>query len=108
MSYKITVSSNYNYSIKQRNPPKFKVTSVYTNTIMPQKLADLEDVNIDNENDKYVLMYDANDQKWKSVNPDDVLSAATTEPIQPGLPADFENRLDLDLDNRIDLDAGNF
>jgi hypothetical protein len=53
-------------------------------------------------------MYDAASGKWKDRNPDEVLSAATTEPISPGLPADFENQLDIDLGNKIDLDAGTF
>jgi hypothetical protein len=54
-------------------------------------------------------MYNATTQKYEFVNPDKVLSSsATTETIQPGLPADFKNVLDVDLDNRIDLDAGSF
>ena len=54
-------------------------------------------------------MYDAVSQTYKLVNPDKVLSsAAVTEPLQPGLPANFEDVLDVDLDNRIDLDAGSF
>jgi RecA/RadA recombinase len=62
---------------------------------------------IDTENtfrpERIVQMAEAYD-----LNPDEVLSAATTEPIQPGLPADFENQLDIDLDDRINLDAGGF
>ena len=63
---------------------------------------------ISGNNDKYVLMYDAASGKWKDVNPDVIVSAAATEPIQPGLPNDFINTLDIDLDNKIDLDAGSF
>ncbi len=75
---------------------------------MPVKLEDLIDVDINNSNkqDKYVLMYDVVTNEYKLVNPDDVLSAATNEPIQPGLPGDFVNQMDVDLDNKIDLDAG--
>lgn len=73
------------------------------------RFSDIIDFDDTNKNDKYVIMYDATSQYYKLVNPDAVLSAASsTETIQPGLPADFENVLDVDLDNRIDLDAGNF
>lgn len=70
---------------------------------------DLIDFNDADKNDQYVIMYDAPTQTYKLVNPDKVLSSASsTETIQPGLPADFENVLDVDLDDRIDLDAGTF
>lgn len=73
------------------------------------RFSDIIDFDDTNKNDKYVIMYDATSQYYKLVNPDVVLSAASsTETIQPGLPADFENVLDVDLDNRIDLDAGSF
>ena len=65
-----------------------------------------------NVNDKYVIMYDSAIQKYKLVNPDEVLNAAAgTETIQPGLvgyASTFLNRLDSDLDNKIDIDAGTF
>lgn len=98
MTYRVTFSPNNNYSVRVNLVPSIQV--------MPQNLNELEDVEISGTRDKYVLMYDASTGKWRDVNPDDVLSAATTEPIQPGLPQDFENQLDIDLDNRIDLDAG--
>jgi hypothetical protein len=70
---------------------------------------DLIDFNDADKNDQYVIMYDANTQKYKLVNPDKVLSSASsTETLQPGLPTDFKDQLDIDLDDRIDLDAGNF
>jgi hypothetical protein len=54
-------------------------------------------------------MYDASTQKYTAVNPDDVLSAASsTELTAPGLPTDFVDTLDVDLDDKIDLDAGTF
>jgi hypothetical protein len=108
MTYKVSVSSPYNYSIKITKPIKYKAS--LSNFIeMPQNLDDLTDVEISGNNDKYVLMYDASSGKWKDVNPDVVLSAASnTETSQPGLPSDFVNTLDVDLDNKIDLDAGGF
>jgi len=56
--------------------------------------------------DGYVLMFDGNAQTFRFVNPDDVLSKATTEPQQPGLPSDFIDELDKELDDRINIDAG--
>ena len=109
MTYKVSVSSGYNYSIKTSVPIKPKVTLGYTFEIMPQNLDELTDVEISGTNDKYVIMYDAPSGKWKDRNPDLVLSAASnTETTQPGLPGDFVNTLDVDLDNKIDLDAGTF
>ena len=109
MTYKVSVSSGYNYSIKTSVPIKPKVTLGYTFEIMPQNLDELTDVEISGNNDKYVLMYDAPTGKWKDRNPDEVLSAASnTETTQPGLPNDFINTLDVDLDDKIDLDAGTF
>ena len=108
MTYKVSLSSPNNFSVKSSQPSSYKTTFSYSVEIMPQNLDDLIDVEISGNNDKYVLMYDAPTNKWRDVNPDEVLSAATTEPIQPGLPADFENQLDIDLDDRIDLDAGTF
>lgn len=108
MTYKVTFSSGNNYSVKSSQPSNYKTSLSYQIEPMPQNLDELTDVEISGNNDKYVLMYDAASGKWKDVNPDEVLSAATTEPIQPGLPSDFENQLDVDLDNKIDLDAGTF
>jgi hypothetical protein len=76
------------------------------------RIQDLIDFDPSSTNDKYVMVYDATSQKYKMVNPDEVLNyAAGTETIQPGLVGyanTFLNRLDVDLDDRIDLDAGTF
>jgi hypothetical protein len=96
------------YNIKLSQSPRYKVSTSSIIQIMPQNLNELDDVEISGNNNQYVLMYDAASGKWKDVNPDMVLSAATTDPISPGLPADFENQLDIDLDNKINLDAGTF
>lgn len=97
------VSSNYQVSIDSP-----KSIDVLTN-VAATRFSDLVDFNDNNKNDQYVIMYNAATQTYDLVNPDKVLSsAAVDELIQPGLPADFENVLDVDLDNRIDLDAGTF
>jgi hypothetical protein len=98
------VSSSYGVELTTSS-----TLEVITDVASVNRFSDLIDFDGSNVNDKYVLMYDSSTQKYKMVNPDTVLSAASsTETIQPGLPADFENVLDDDLDNRIDLDAGSF
>lgn len=98
------------FNVKLVSQQSFKVISTVGGLQVPAKLQDLIDVGISDtdKKDKYVLMYDSTTSEYKLVNPDEVLSAATTDPISPGLPSDFENQLDIDLDNRIDLDAGEF
>lgn len=99
MTYIVRVSSK---------TPKIKAT-VASGVIMARTLNELLDVDVSGVKDKYVLMYDSTTQKYKTVNPDDILSASSnTETTQPGLPGDFVNTLDNDLDNKIDLDAGTF
>jgi hypothetical protein len=107
MTIKVNQTTN-SFSVKIKSTPKYKVSVSAEAGSVAGNLADLDDVQLSGLNDKYLLMYDASSGKWKDVNPDAVLSAATTEPIQPGLPADFQDQLDIDLDDRIDLDAGNF
>lgn len=81
---------------------------------IPQRLVELDDVSINmtNQKNNYVLVYDVNTNKFTLVDPDVVLSAAVLNPEnpddQPGLPEDFLNTLDIDLDDRIDVDAGSF
>jgi hypothetical protein len=90
------------------NKPKIK-TTVASGVIMARTLQELLDVDVSGVSDKYVIMYDASTQKYTAVNPDDVLSAASsTESTSPGLPTDFVDTLDVDLDDKIDLDAGTF
>lgn len=106
MTYNVSVSgitSSYSVVIKRN---QFRVSK--ETAAMAGSLSDLSDVDTTGIQDSYVLMYDATTQKYKGVNPDTVLSKAATEPISPGLPADFEGVLDVDLDNKIDLDAGGF
>lgn len=55
-------------------------------------------------------MYDSSIQKWRNLNPDEVLYNATVDQSlgYDGLPAEFEEKLNIDLNNKIDLDAGDF
>jgi hypothetical protein len=95
------------YQVRIASKSKINAT-VASGVIMARTLEELLDVDVSDVNDKYVIMYDAATQKYTAVNPDEVFSAATTEPISPGLPSDFMDMLDDDLDNRIDFDGGSF
>ena len=108
MTYKVSVS-NGGYSVKQAASPKFKVSAILGSGAKDvANLADLDDVNVSGAQNGYVLTYNAATGKFVTVNPDAVLSSAATEPVSPGLPADFEAVLDVDLDNKINLDGGGF
>lgn len=112
----------YNVSLESNGTNAFLVsrkqsTKSYAVSIekveVADKLSDLNDVSVSDlaTKDQYVLVYDAGDQKYKLVNPDQVLNAAATEPNQPGLvgyATAFLDRMDIDLDDRIDVDAGTF
>jgi hypothetical protein len=76
-------------------------------------LADISDVDTSNLNgstNKFVMIYDAITQKYKFVNPDEVLDASvgitTNDPTPIGMSTATLNYLDQALDDRIDLDAG--
>lgn len=83
---------------------------------MTRKINELIDVNDDDKNNFYVLVYQASTKSWVAKNPDAILEAASTEPIQPELPQDFTDELnntlvpilEVELDNEIDVDAGEF
>ena len=107
MTHKVSVSSN-SYNVQQKSPNKFKVSTILGVSEVAN-LSDLQDVDITGLEDGYVIMYNATTGKYKAVNPDTILSAASnTELTQPGLPNDFINTLDTNLDDKIDLDAGSF
>jgi len=100
MTYKVTLGSGNQFLVKRTTTKEVMV---------PAQFSDLADFDATNKHDQYVIMYNSTTQKYELVNPDKVLSsAAVTESIQPGLPANFEEVLDVDLDDRIDLDAGGF
>jgi hypothetical protein len=68
-------------------------------------LEGLGDIDITNVQDGYVLMFDAETQKYRFVDPDRILSKAVED---DNLPQDFLDKLDIDLDDRIDVDSGDF
>ena len=62
--------------------------------------------------DKFVLTYDASNNRFTFVNPDSVIDAAVgvgaTFPAPVGLSTQTIDYLDTVLDDKIDLDAGTF
>ena len=104
--------SNYNVKLTPKQELKFKAIQSQEITIVSNRFRDLTDVSIsglNSNNNNYPVVYNATTGKFVIVDPDTVLSAASTiSGPQPGLPNDFLNTLDVDLDNRIDLDAGTF
>lgn len=101
------ISSSYGVELSSSS-----TLEVITDVAAINRFSDLIDFDSSNVNDKYVMVYDASVQKYKMVNPDEVLNyAAASETIQPGLvgyASSFLDRVDIDLDDRIDLDAGTF
>ena len=105
MTIKVTQSTS-SYSVKIQAPIKFKVQVTGEAGSVAGSLTDLDDFDPSGVQNNYIVMYNASLQKYVTVDPDTVLSSATT--TNNGLPQDFINKLDVDLDNKIDLDAGTF
>lgn len=99
MVIKITPPPENIYNINVDSEAELKKVS--------QTLDELSDVRISEINGKknnYVLTYNNSTNTWNAVNPDVIISAAATEPVQPGIPSEFIN----ELHNQIDIDAGLF
>jgi len=111
-------NGRYSYDIVVRNgnitSRIFEGSAIVTGSVSttPYPPIPIPDIDATDMKDKYVLMYDADIQRIKFVNPDEVLNAAAeTETTQPGLvgfATSFLNELDIDLDNKIDIDGGQF
>ena len=103
MTIKVTQTSN-NYSVKIKKELDFNVSVVPEANSVAASFGDLTDFNSNGVQNGYVIMYDSANQKYITVDPDEVLSKS----VDGGLPNNFVNQLDVDLDNKIDLDAGTF
>jgi len=111
--FQVTMSYNNETNVTLESATNTQVSTSY---IVAESLEDLGNVDTSaldktgTTTNNYVMVYDAVAQKYKFVNPDAVLSAAadTTQTVQPGLPQDFIDQLDVDLDNLVDVDAGAF
>jgi hypothetical protein len=82
-----------------------KKLKVKTRIAVPESLSGVDNVDIENVKDGYILMYDDVLKRYAFVSPDTLLSKAVEDNT---LPQDFVNKLDADLDDRINLDAGSF
>lgn len=96
-------------TISETNQPGLpqEVIDYFSNVVSPQ-FRNLSDVDSTNEQNNYIIIYDASTGKYTVKNPDEVLKASVTDPIQPGLPDEILDQLDVDLDNRIDFDGGSY
>ena len=103
---KAYLSGDQSYIVKLSNKPSYK--TVQGEAIVAQNFTDLSDVNIaglSTSNDSYPVVYNASLGKFVIVNPDTILSVASST---SSLPQDFINALNVELDDKIDLDAGSF
>jgi hypothetical protein len=92
------ILGSINYGITLKSKRKLNVSS-RSGIIMARKLADLQDVDVSNINDSFVLMYDETDKKFKFYDPDRVLSKS----LVGGLPEDFINYLENNLNINLSL-----
>lgn len=88
--------------IKLSKTPKIKVK---TKIVVPECVTVIDDVDLSDVKDGYVLIFNDNLKKYQFVDPDDVLSKSVQDDF---LPPDFLNQLDNDLNNRVDFDGGEF
>ena len=109
---KVIFNNGDEYIVRLKSTSDQQFKAIQSEDVVANRFVDLTDVSIpslDPTKDNYAVVYDATIGKFKIVDPDAVLSAAsTTSGPQPGLPDDFIDTLDVDLDDRIDLDAGTF
>lgn len=84
---------------------KSKSINVKTQIALADNLCVINNVDISQVQDGYVLMYDDVRKTYKFVDPDEVLKGSVADGV---LPPEFVDKLDQDLDDRIDLDAGEF
>jgi hypothetical protein len=89
---KVTSADSPTFSLRKKSIPKIK-SSVSSGVIMARRLADLLDVDVSNVQNNFVLMYNAEEQKYTAYDPDEVLSAS----VDGGLPQDFMNYLNANL-----------
>lgn len=107
------LTNGLQYNIKLSSKPSFRVTrersmaSNYFQELLDVTVPGISKFTPNPNKENYVVSYNSTLNKFTIVDPDAILSAAsTTSSVQPGLPGDFIDTLDVDLDDRIDLDGG--
>lgn len=88
--------------VRLKSSSKIKVK---TQIAVPESLSAVDNVDVSQVRDGYILMYDDVLGRYAFVDPDKLLSKSVEDGT---LPEDFLAKLDADLDDRIDLDAGEF
>ena len=82
-----------------------KGLKVKTRIAVPESLTKVDNVDIENIKDGYILMYNDALKRYGFVDPDVLLSKAAEDDT---LPQNFMDMMDRDLDDRIDIDGGSF
>lgn len=82
-----------------------KSVNVRTGIAVPESLNAINNVDISQVQDGYVLTYDDVQKRYVFTNPDDILKKAVED---NSLPQEFINKLDTELDNKITFDGGEF
>lgn len=112
MNHSVRLSSQ-NFDVRRDSGINFKVTrettmaTNYFQELLDVTVPDISKTDPNPNKNQYVVAYDSALNKFTLVDPDNVLiAAASTSSVQPGLPQQFIDTLDIDLDNKIDLDGG--
>ena len=75
MKYKVTVVSGNSYDVKVTN--KQQISSINVDTVATlSSLSQVQDVDVSNIANNYVMMYDATTNTYKFVHPSEVLDRA--------------------------------
>ena len=118
--YQVVMSYNNETSVTLDSALNNQVDSnftIETTQLVAQTVEDLGNVDTSaldkagTTTDRYVMVWDASQQKYAFVNPDEVLSVASddTTAVSPGLPQDFVDELVDEVEiSDIELDAGTF
>lgn len=118
--YQVVMSYNNETSVTLDSALNNQVDSnftIETTQLVAQTVEDLGNVDTSaldkagTTTDRYVMVWDASQQKYAFVNPDEVLSVASddTTAVSPGLPQDFVDEIVDEVEiSDIELDAGTF
>lgn len=88
--------------VKTKKSSRIKVK---TQIAIPENLSSIDNIDVSDIDDGYVLMYSDTQQRYVFMDPDELLSKAVEDDF---LPNNFIQKLDTDLNNKIDVDAGEF
>lgn len=107
MAVRVRVPSSNSIKVRSGDQSAIKVVASNLSDVASlTSLSGLSDVDLTGVSDTFVLQYDSATQKWKGVDPDQILQDA----VPGGIPGDFINALDTDPNraDNIDFDGGVF